>query len=309
MIRGPKKRIALRFAAKSLPAVIMASVQVSDDRILLDRLSYCRYGHPDLEKAKQFYIDFGLTPVAETGSKVYFRSFGIDPFCYVAEKTHDGKRRFLGGGWIVKSLAELEKAAKLPGSSQIQESDAPGGGKKVIVLDPVGMEITLHWGQQDRVPEPREVPKPVMWNTWEDKRRLGVFQRPETDAPSKVHKLGHYGFEVNIDKLHGVFEWYVKTFNLLKTDTLFHEESKKTVMIFIHLDKGKEYVDHHVRPNPLFVYVELKLCLKLTRGRISSLPVLRTLKKVSSKRITAAGRLTTWIAMLSDTTTCAGKAM
>ena len=218
----------------------------TESRILLDRLSYCRYGHPDLEKAKEFFTDFGLIPVLEKDDKVYFRGFGIDQFCYVAEKTSDGKRKFRGGAWIVQSMAELEKAAKLPGSTPIHNFDAPGGGKVVIIKDLLGEEVTLIYGQEDRVPEPREVPKPVMWNTWEDKKRLGEFQRPDRDLPSKVHKLGHYGFEVNVDKIHEVFDWYSKTFNMKKTDTLFQPQSNKTVMIFIHLDKGKEYVDNHV---------------------------------------------------------------
>lgn len=225
----------------------------TDSRILLDRLSYCRYGHPDLEKAKEFFTDFGLIPVLEKDDKVYFRGFGIDQFCYVAEKTSDGKRKFRGGAWIVQSMAELEKAAKLPGSTPIHDFDAPGGGKVVIIKDLLGEEVTLIYGQEDRVPEPREVPKPVMWNTWEDKKRLGEFQRPDRDLPSKVHKLGHYGFEVNVDKIHEVFDWYSKTFNMKKTDTLFQPQSNKTVMIFIHLDKGKEYVDHHVSCARLFL--------------------------------------------------------
>ncbi|KAM5343943.1 hypothetical protein ACJ41O_012480 [Fusarium nematophilum] len=217
----------------------------ADSRILLDRLSHCRYGHPDLEKAKQFFADFGLVPVLERDDKVYFRGFGSDQFCYVAEKTFDGKRKFRGGAWIVQSMAELEKAAKLPGSTPIHDYEAPGGGKVVIMQDIMGEEITLIYGQEDRVPEPREVPKPVMWNTWEDKRRLGEFQRPDKDMPSKVHKLGHYGFEVNIDQIHQVFDWYSETFNMKKTDCLFQPQTNKTVMIFIHLDKGKEFVDHH----------------------------------------------------------------
>ncbi|KAH7008880.1 Glyoxalase/Bleomycin resistance protein/Dihydroxybiphenyl dioxygenase [Ilyonectria destructans] len=213
----------------------------TDNRILLDRLSHARYGHPDLEKAKQFFIDFGLVPVLEKDDKIWFRGFGTDPFCYVAEKTHDGKRKFKGGGWIVQSMAELEKAAKLPGSTPIHDHEGPGGGKVVIMQDIMGEPITLLYGQEERVPQPREVPKRVVWNTWEDKKRLGEFQRPDRDMPSKVHKLGHYGFEVAVGQLHNVYDWYSQTFNLKKTDTLFHAQNNKTVMIFIHIDKGKEF--------------------------------------------------------------------
>lgn len=218
-----------------------------DSRILLDRLFHVHYGHPDLQKAKDFFIYFGLVPVRETETKVYFRGFGIDQFCYVAEKRDDRRRKFRGGAWIVQSMAELEKAARLPGSTPVRDYDAPSGGKVVVVRGIVGEEVTLIYGQQDQVPEPREIPKKVMWNTWEDKRRLGEFQRPDRDQPSKIHKLGHYGFEVNVDRLHEVFDWYSETFNFKKTDCLYHPQNNKTIMIFIHLDKGKEFVDHHVR--------------------------------------------------------------
>ncbi|OAL24463.1 hypothetical protein AYO20_10689 [Fonsecaea nubica] len=215
------------------------------DKILIDRLSHCRYGHPDLQKAKKFFIDFGLIVEKETDEKIYFRGFGKDAVVYVAEQTHDGKRRFLGGGWIVKSLADLEKAAKVPGATPVHDYEGPGGGKCVIMPDIMGEEITLIWGQTDRTIDEREAPKPVKWNTWEEKRRYGEFQRPERASPSKVHKLGHYGFEVDVSRLPEVVDWYCKTFNLKETDSLWHEQSGKIIMTFIHIDKGKEYVDHH----------------------------------------------------------------
>lgn len=214
------------------------------DKILIDRLSHCRYGHPDIVAAKKFFTDFGLTVSKETNEKIWMRGFGKDPFVYVAEKTHDGKRRFLGGGWIVQGLEDLEKAARRPGATPIYDYEGPGGGKCVVMRDIVGEEITLIWGQIDR--EPSDQPLPVKWNTWETKPRNGEFQRPDRACPSKVHKLGHYGFEVDVKRLPEVVEWYCNVFNLAKSDSLRHEESGKTIMTFIHIDKGKEYVDHHV---------------------------------------------------------------
>lgn len=216
------------------------------DKILIDRLSHCRYGHPDLEKAKKFFIDFGLILEKETDEILYFRGFGKDPVVYVAEKTHDGKRKFRGGGWIVQSLADLEKAARVPGATAIYDYEGPGGGKCVIMPDIMGEELTLIYGQVDRSANTADVPSPVKWNTWEEKRRNGEFQRPERACPSKIHKLGHYGFEVNGSRLPEVVKWYCDTFNLKETDSLRHEESGKTIMTFIHIDKGKEFVDHHV---------------------------------------------------------------
>lgn len=213
-------------------------------KILIDRLAHCRYGHPDIELAKRFFLDFGLVTAEETDNRIWMRGFGKDPFVYVAEKTHDGKRRFLGGGWIVQSLAELDKATELPGATPIRDYEGPGGGKYVIMTDIMGEEITLIYGQTDR--EPSDQPQPIKWNTWETKTRNGEFQRPDRACPSKIHKLGHYGFEVDVKVLPEVVDWYCDTFNFAKTDSLRHEESGNTIMTFIHIDKGKEYVDHHV---------------------------------------------------------------
>jgi hypothetical protein len=214
------------------------------DKILIDRLSHCRYGHPDIQAAKTFFTDFGLVTEKETDNKIWMRGFGKDSFVYVAEKTHDGKRRFLGGGWIVQDFADLEKAAKRQGATPIRDYEGPGGGKYVIMPDVMGEEVTLIWGQTDR--ELSDRPKSVKWNTWEVKTRNGEFQRPDRACPSRVHKLGHYGFEVDVKVLPEVVDWYCETFNLTKSDSLRHEESGKTIMTFIHINKGKEFVDHHV---------------------------------------------------------------
>lgn len=221
------------------------------EKILIDRLSHCRYGHPDLTEARRFFTDFGLVPVQETPDKIFFRGFGRDQFVYVAEKTHDGKRRFLGGGWVVQSLADLEKAAARPGATPVHDYEGPGGGKCVILPDIMGEDVTLLFGQADREVQPQDLPAPVKWNTWDEKRRAGEFQRPERAAPSRVHKLGHYGFEVDVSRLVEVVDWYCDVFNFAPSDSLRHEESGNIVMTFIHIDKGKEFVDHHVSPTSL----------------------------------------------------------
>ncbi len=231
---------------------ILALVGQSDEmaespktKINLDRLLFVRYSHPNLANANKFLVDFGLIPVLETPERIFYRGFGPDSFLYFAEASKNGKRSFSGGGWAVKSYADLEAAAKLPGASPIHDLKGPGGGQLVSIPDPVGVPFVVVYGQTRREISAEEKPKPVSLNTWESKPRKGEFQRFEI-GPSKVHKLGHYGIEVKPQDFARVLEWYTTTFNLTPTDSLYHAESGKDVMTFCHLDKGDEFVDHHV---------------------------------------------------------------
>lgn len=59
-----------------------------------------------------------------------------------------------------------------------------------------------------------------------------------------VHKLGHYGY------LTAMFdediEFYTTCFNFVPSDILYEEaDSQIDTLVFMDLDKGKEYVDHH----------------------------------------------------------------
>ncbi|RSL40752.1 hypothetical protein CEP54_016030 [Fusarium duplospermum] len=198
----------------------------TDSRILPNPPSYCRHGHPDLEKAKKFFADFGLILALEKDDKIYFRGFGIDQFCYVAEKTSDGKRKLRA---TLGSCSPLPSWRRQPSCrAQRRSMTLTHRAEETWSLsktDLLGEKVTLIYGQEDRVPEPRE--------------------RPDRDLPPKAHKLGHYGYEVNVDKIHEVFGWYVKTFNRKRADTLFQPRRNKTVMKLIPLDKGKEDVEHH----------------------------------------------------------------
>ncbi|KAH7403048.1 Glyoxalase/Bleomycin resistance protein/Dihydroxybiphenyl dioxygenase [Cadophora sp. MPI-SDFR-AT-0126] len=215
-------------------------------KIQFERLLYTHYQHQNLAATNKFFTDFGLTPVQQTENTIYYRGFGDSPYIYVAERSPDRVKHFIGGGWVVKSKADLEAASKLPGASKIQDLTTPGGGEFVDVKDPQGVNIRLIYGityrPKDKLQDER--PKPVVFNTWEDKPRRGEFQRFES-GPSKVHKLGHYGLVVDKSKFESTVAWYLDTFSLKPTDSLFDQESGKDMMTFMHIDKGEEYTDHH----------------------------------------------------------------
>src|SRR5271165_7317797 len=80
-------------------------------------LAYAIFDRPDLKKAEEYLIDFGLRPVSNDGQTLFLRGTAPSPFCYVVRKA--AKPRFVGLGLEVDSLADLEALTKLPGAFAI----------------------------------------------------------------------------------------------------------------------------------------------------------------------------------------------
>ncbi|EXJ70560.1 uncharacterized protein A1O5_06630 [Cladophialophora psammophila CBS 110553] len=148
------------------------------------------------------------------------RPLDDNPYRYVAEPSPSPlERRFVVGAFVAQSYQELEKVVKLlPGASPVRKAEGPRGGFVVEVHDPNGHSIRLVHGQQE-YPEGGHLPK-SQYNTSQDKERLGKFHRFK-HGPSKVHELGHFGFMVPSSKFLSTRIWYLNTFNLLITDSVF----------------------------------------------------------------------------------------
>ena len=61
-----------------------------------------------------------------------------------------------------------------------------------------------------------------------------------------MHKLGHYGLCVT--KFSAQVEFYTRNFNFAPTDFLYvdgPDGAKKDVAVFLHIDIGENYTDHH----------------------------------------------------------------
>lgn len=200
-----------------------------------------RYQHPDLAEITTFLRDFGMTIAQKAEGKRWFKGYGTDQYVYYAQ---EGEKKFLGGAFEVESYAELEKAAKIPGASAVQElKNAPGGGHMVTVPDPEGFPINLVYGQ---TPKPAGAMPEVLQTNYEvQKPRVAAFQRFKP-GPAAVHKLGHYGLCVK--EFPAQVEFYTRHFNFAPTDFLFVADetgSKKDVAVFLHIDVGDKYTDHH----------------------------------------------------------------
>ncbi len=80
---------------------------------MLKRLGHICYSHSDIDKARTFLEDFGMTLAGQEADKYYYRGYGDLPFVYIAEKA-EGKGAFKGTAWEAESKEDLEKAARIP---------------------------------------------------------------------------------------------------------------------------------------------------------------------------------------------------
>ena len=203
-----------------------------------------RYQHPDLAEITTFLRDFGMTVAQKTDTQRWYRGYGPDQYVYYAQQ---GPKKFLGGTFEVQSYADLEKAAALPGASKLEEMlDAPGGGHIVTLTDPEGYPVNLIHGQTPRAVDSNHMPEILDTNFETHKPRVAAFRRFKP-GPAAVHKLGHYGLCV-LD-FPKQLEWYTRTFNFAPTDFLYVDadtpSGKLDVAVFMHIDIGASYTDHH----------------------------------------------------------------
>ncbi|KAF2398961.1 trihydroxytoluene oxygenase [Trichodelitschia bisporula] len=217
-------------------------------QIRLVKLSHMCYQHPNLPDIITFLQDFGMRVVKQTDDKVWLRGYGTDPYVYYAQR---GPLEFLGGTFLVESLADLKRASRLPGASAIKDlDDAPGGGRLVTVRDPEGFPVNLLFGQEEA--EAGTLPPKLEANSEADKPRTRKFLRFQP-GPAGVHKLGHFG--LCVQQFDEQVRWYTKTFNLIPSDFIYvpTDGDRKMVAMFAHIDRGQDNVDHHtffVASNP-----------------------------------------------------------
>lgn len=236
----------------------------SDPRIRIKRLSFVVYNHVDVEKACQFYLDFGMAIVEQTGDSIFFGGYGPDPFVYwLRQAGPDAVASFGGAAYEVEDRAELEKAVKVPGASAIRPLDeAPGGGEIVTVKDPFGSVVHFVYGQQKRSATeidtlPSQETNAVLSEVLEDiKSRDHMYNYEEADSkprkgkflrfkpgPAPVHKFGHYGCTYQAGQHDEVYDFYTRHFALSPSDQL--ERDGRTVVTFFHIDRGLDFTDHH----------------------------------------------------------------
>lgn len=210
---------------------------MSEPTIKVKRLAYVRVSAPDPAKAETFLEDFGLTVAARAGDAVYLRGTNPEPHCYVLT---GGEAGVTAIAFEADSVADLEKVSKLDGASPIEKLDEPAGGQVVRLRDPQGMQVEIVHGQA-ALP-PIDPAPPHAFNTDGRREREGALPgiRP---GPSHVRRIGHLVLESGDPA--SVYDWYHAHFGLRRADEV-HLPNGSPQMVFAALDRGKEFVDHHV---------------------------------------------------------------
>jgi catechol 2,3-dioxygenase-like lactoylglutathione lyase family enzyme len=202
-------------------------------------LAWGRLQSPDLDKQEEFLVNFGMTRVERTKNKLFMRGTGPAHHIHITEL---GPPKFLGAGFVAKSEDDLKALAKLPGASAVENLDEPGGGKRVRLTEPNGYTIEVVHGISTLPP----LPVKRQDINWRDSlyERVGEVMRIHK-GPSRVMRIGHVVLATT--KLPETLKWFRDTLGLISSDDLYAGPDKKNVIAsFNRLDRGDDYVDHHV---------------------------------------------------------------
>ncbi|MGY9001272.1 MAG: VOC family protein, partial [Rhodospirillales bacterium] len=148
-------------------------------------LAYARFRAPDLDEMEIFLKHFGLERSARTETALYMRATDEDHHVHITEI---GNPAFIGPAFYAGSESDLEKLARAPGASNVEEINEPGGGKRVRIKDPDGFEVEIVYGIKslDRIP----VKKSYKTNNGDDVRRKGELVRL-TPGAVQCKRVGH----------------------------------------------------------------------------------------------------------------------
>jgi catechol 2,3-dioxygenase-like lactoylglutathione lyase family enzyme len=209
----------------------MALIKVTD-------LAYGRLRAPDLDLAEEFLVHFGMTRAARTENALYMRGTDAPHHIHVTEKGEPG---FVGLAYYAASMDDLKKVSKAPGASPVESIDEPGGGKRVRLREPNGYQIEVVYGikKHKHIAVKRQ---PL--NTGKDGlKRAGELMRL-ADGPSRVKRIGHG--VMTSPKVMETVRWFRDTLGFIGSDDVYAGAKDHIIGSFNRLDRGREYVDHHV---------------------------------------------------------------
>lgn len=200
-------------------------------------IAFGRLEAPDLDIMEEFLLDFGMVRADRTKTKLFMRGTDSEHHLHVTEL---GGTKFIGLAFHAKSEEDLEILSKAEGASAVEEIDEPGGGKRVRMTDPNGLQVEAIWGMEQLDPLPV---RDITYNNGKAQDNRKVLQRIKME-PSHVKRSAHCVFRST--DLNATNAWYNKHLGLAKTDDIYVEEKDNLLATFNHIDAGDEFVDHHV---------------------------------------------------------------
>ena len=209
--------------------------------IKVDGLAYTIVGRSDLDKAEQFYNDFGLITASKTSSAFYLKGVGEDPCLVVVRKQK--KDQVIGLGLRANTEEELNHLANVHGKN-LQTAEYPGGGKYITLTDPDGVVVEVIAGQTPVTPV--EVKgshaEEAAFNNPKEKGRVNKIVRFPA-KPANIYRIGHTAFSgKDITK---TLPWYLDNFGFIVSDFEFADGVETPLIAFVRCDRGDKPTDHH----------------------------------------------------------------
>jgi catechol 2,3-dioxygenase-like lactoylglutathione lyase family enzyme len=184
---------------------------------------------------KSFLEDLGLHDAGSTEGRLFMRGKGPAPFLHATELGEPG---FAGIAFRARSLADLETLATRE-SVEVENLDAPGGGKVVRLMDPDGFRIEVVAGQS--MGDASAFPSRAPWNSANHRERLGTVKRV-AKGPAHILRLGHC--VLNVSKFRVSETWYKERFGFITSDEI-ELQPGFSFGAFLRCDRGDLPADHH----------------------------------------------------------------
>ena len=209
----------------------MAAIKVAN-------FAFARMEAPDLDEMEEFLTHFGLVRAVRTADALYMRGTDDHHHLHVA---HKGGTKFIGFAYHAADEDDLKRIAKLPGASGIEALDEPGGGKRVRLTEPNGYQIEVIAGMQSV--KPVKIARDELNTAREPVRRAGKVMRL-SKSPTSVQRIGHG--VLSTPKVKETLAWFRGTLGMLRSDDVYAGDKDNIIGGFSRLDRGEDYVDHHV---------------------------------------------------------------
>jgi catechol 2,3-dioxygenase-like lactoylglutathione lyase family enzyme len=206
--------------------------------IKASEFAWPRMEAPDLDEMEEFLTHFGLLRAERTPDALYMR--GADDHHHL-HVTHKGGTKFIGFAYHVADEDDLKRVAKLPGASGIETMNEPGGGKRVRLTEPNGYQIEIVAGVERLAPI--EVARDELNSAREPTRRVGKVMRL-SKSPTSIQRIGHGVLAT--PKVKETTAWFRETLGMICSDDVYAGEKENVIGSFNRLDRGADYVDHHV---------------------------------------------------------------
>ena len=227
----------------ALPSADRADIErgrVADPTVRASDLAHIELETARLGTLEAFYGDFGLVPSARTEDAVYLRAAGTAHHVVVLRRAE--QPRVVAVALRVPDALDLRRLASLAGASPVEAIDEPGGGERVRLRTPGGLEVHAVHGIAALPPLP--IRPPILLNAPAARMRVNATQRPPC-APAEVLRLGHVALETRTFFANLLF--WLRTFGLIVSDYQFLEDRPEfgPVMAFMRCDRGANPADHH----------------------------------------------------------------